>query len=171
MRAFLLLGAVSPAWADSPRQGISCAVAVSARPQLPRASESTAINCTPPAAIPPATSHDGYRRIEWTLDPNQPPPSSSSKAVFVAVHETSCTGGRDPIPHLQSPEIRYSRAAVVVTLWIEELHGPQTCPGNPVGHLRISLEGTLGNRQLYDGSTDPPHRPKTGEYPYLPPGR
>jgi hypothetical protein len=113
--------------------------------------------------MPP--SHDGFRPIQWILYPDEPLPDSASTKVVVAVHESSCTGGRDPIPHLQRPEVRYLKAAVVVTLWIEVLEGPHTCPGNPVGQLEVKLPGPLGNRQLYDGSTDPPRKVKPGEDP------
>ena len=115
-----------------------------------------------PSALP-LVSHDGFRPIKWVLDPEEPAPTRTSKSIHVAIHERACTGGRNPIPHLQRPEVRYLKQAVVITLWIEVLEGPHTCPGNPIGRLKVKLPAPLGPRQLYDGSADPPRRVKPGD--------
>ena len=92
--------------------------------------------------------------------------------MVVAVHEMACTGGRDPIPYLQRPEVSYLKKTVVVTLWIEELGGGiHSCPANPIGRLRVKLPDPLGARQLYDGSSDPPRKVEPGEDPRRSPRR
>jgi hypothetical protein len=172
----LLLGLCSPTWAVSAnpgnahgskwRQGLACAVPAVDPEQRSRWRRPVVSNCAPPPVFqPPSPSHEGYRPIEWHLYPGEPSPGPSSRSIVVAVHEAACTGGRDPIPHLQGPEVSYQRGAVVITLWIEVLEGPHTCPGNPIGRLEVKLPGPLGARQLYDGSTDPPRKVEPGEDP------
>lgn len=169
----VLLGLASSAWAHAPdspnsastpkakvREDLSCAAAVTDQRRLRHSQKPAVIHCAPPP-----TSHEGYRLIAWTLDPDEPTPEASSRSIVVAVHERACTGGRNPIPHLQRPEVRYLKRTVVITLWIDELEGPHTCPGNPIGHLRVKLPGPLGARQLYDGSSDPPRKVEPGEDP------
>lgn len=113
----------------------------------------------------PRTLRDGNRATEWTLYPDLPPPKPTDANVVVAIHEQACTGGRDPIHHLDGRHVRYGKRAVVVMLWLEPLEGPHTCPGNPVGRLTLDLPGPLGDRQLYDGATYPPRRVEYGEDP------
>jgi hypothetical protein len=172
LAACLLLVSASSAWAapierDSAttektksRQGIACATAVADRGQRNGLARPVVRNCSSSPV-----SHEGHIRIRWVLDPDTPPPGPASESIVVAVHERGCTGGRNPIPYLQRPEVRYLKQAVVITLWIEVLEGFATCPGNPIGRLEVKLPGPLGARQLYDGSTDPPRKVEYGEDP------
>jgi hypothetical protein len=161
--ALLAMCLTGTAWASASRQeqhyGVACAVVAVDRQERERSSDAAVRNCAPPP------SHEGFRPIEWVFYPEEPLPEPASTSIVVAVHENRCTGGRDPIPHLQRPEVGYLKKAVVITLWIEVLKGPQTCPGNPVGRLKVKLPGPLGGRQLYDGSTDPPRKVEPGEDP------
>ncbi|MDQ3724301.1 MAG: hypothetical protein M3335_00175 [Actinomycetota bacterium] len=174
MAVCLLLAQASAAWAApagldfaraaekaKPRQGLACArVALDHRRPI-RRERPIAINCAPPPV-----SHEGFRPIHWVLDPDEPTPGPASRSIVVNVHELACAGGRNPIPYLQRPEVRYLEKAVVITLWIEEIGGPATCPANPTGRLQVKLPGPLGARQLYDGSTDPPRKVEPGEDPF-----
>lgn len=108
------------------------------------------------------------RPIQWVLDTEKPPPKPKSKFVAVAVHEMACAGGRNPLPHLGRPEVRYGKRAVVITLRIDPPDGAQLCPSNPVGHLEVRLPGALGKRKLYDGADEPPRKVKYGEDPKRP---
>ena len=92
-------------------------------------------------------------------------PAPDARSIFVAVHEQACTGGRNPIPHLDDPEVKYLDKRVVISLWIESLEGVHTCPSNPIGKLKVHLPGPLGARKLYDGSSHPPRKVKPGEDP------
>jgi hypothetical protein len=140
------------------KYGLDCAVVALDQQRRDRSSGRATRDCAP------SPSHDGFRKISWALYPDEPP-DPASNSIVVAVHERSCTGGRNPIPYLQPPEVRYLKKAVVVTLWIEVLEGVYTCPGNPIGRLKVKLPGPLGNRQPYDGSTNPPRKVKPGEDP------
>lgn len=147
-------------------QGLACATVAPDQRRQNRMQRPIVRNCAPP----PSVSHEGFRPIKWVLDPDEPLPVPASQSISVAVHELACTGGRNPIPYLQRPEVRYLKEAVVITLWIEVLEGPATCPGNPIGRLEVKLPGPLGTRQLYDGSADPPRKVEPGEDPRgLPP--
>lgn len=157
---------IDPSFAKKPQTGLACATVAPSQEQRYRLEGPVVSQC----AAPPV-SHDGFRPIDWTLDPGEPSPEASSRSIVIAVHEDGCTGGRNPIPHLQRPEVRYRDKTVVITLWIEALEGPQTCPGNPIGRLEVKLPGPLGARQIYDGSSDPPRKVELGEDPRRFPGR
>ena len=176
----LLLGLASSAWAHAPagpdsapahkaklHEDLACAVVVADQQRLGRLQGPVVTHCPPPTA-----SHEGFRPIKWVLHPDEPAPRPASRSVVVAVHEMACTGGRDPIPYLQRPEVSYLKKTVVVTLWIEELGGGiHSCPANPIGRLRVKLPDPLGARQLYDGSSDPPRKVEPGEDPRRSPRR
>jgi hypothetical protein len=110
-------------------------------------------------------AHDGYAPIAWTLYPGTSVPKPTSRSIVIAVHENRCASGRNPIPYLQRPEVSFRRKAVLITLWIEVGEGFATCQGNPVGRLKVSLPKPLGDRRLYDGSSNPPRKVKPGEDP------
>jgi len=114
----------------------------------------------------PSTLRDGNPATEWTLYPGAPAPDPSAESIVVGIHEQACTGGRNPISHLERPYVRYRKRTVLVMFWVEPLEGPHTCPGNPVGKFRLKLPGPLGNRRLLDGATYPPRRVEPGEDPY-----
>jgi hypothetical protein len=154
------LDAARTAEKAKPQQDLACARPAFSHRRPVHRGRPIVINCAPSPA-----SHEGFKPIRWVLDPDEPTPDPASRSIVVAVHELACTGGRNPIPYLQRPEVRYLRKAVVITLWIEEIDGPATCPGNPTGRLQVKLPGPLGARQLYDGSTDPPRKVEPGEDP------
>jgi len=146
----------SAAWgASAQRTGIACAAEVPTidwlRPGVTRCES--------------RPSHEGAEPIAWTFHPEEPAPASDSESVVVAVHEQVCAGARNPIPYLDKPEVRYSRRAVVIRLWIHPPEGINTCPSNPIGRLEVGLPGRLGHRALFDGFSDPPRRVRPGEEP------
>lgn len=138
-------------WSPNGRAGVACAIEVK-DPWLRLRS----------AICPP--DRDEFRRIAWTLYPEEPPPGPSSRSIVIAVHEPWCSSGRNPLPYLGPPEVRYSEKAVVIVLWIDPPDGG-LCPGNPLGRLVVRLPGPLGSRQLYDGGSEPPRKVKPGEDP------
>jgi hypothetical protein len=125
--SFLLLLGIgsSPEVAQSSnaRQGIACATEATASLARPRPTTKT---CSAPDV--PESPPEGTVAIGWTLYPEEPPPGPDVRSVVVAVHEIWCTGSRNPIPHLEPPEVNYLKRAVVITLWIHPPEGPQTCP-------------------------------------------
>lgn len=157
MGLLLWLGIACSAWASGPSQryGLACAV------------EARGVDWLRPALTRCVSrpDHDGTVPIRWTLHPEEPPPGPGSASIVVAVHERACTGGRNPIPHLEDPEVKYLKRAVVITLWIHPPEGFNTCPSNPIGRLKVKLPGPLGERELYDGATDPARKVQAGEDP------
>ena len=115
----------------------------------------------------PRTVRNGVTAIDWTLYPDAPPPASSARSIVVGIHEHACTSGRDPIPHLQRPYLRYGRKAVLIMFWTDPVEGPALCLGNPIGRFELKLPGPLGQRQLYDAATYPPRPVEPGEDPRL----
>jgi hypothetical protein len=149
---FSLIAAVSSsAAAAKPPVGLSCAT------------EAASVDWLRPTLVECPEEHEGASPIPWRLYPEEPPPDPVARSILVAVHERGCASARNPIPHLDDPEVKYLRRAVVIKLWIHPPEGPQFCPSNPIGRLRVDLPGPLGPRKLYDGSSDPPRQVKPGE--------
>ena len=71
------------------------------------------------------------------------------------VNEVSCTGGRDPRPHLNEPTVVETDDSVTVSWTSAQLRGNATCIGNVPVPARITLDVPLGDRVLYDGSRYP----------------
>lgn len=113
----------------------------------------------------PSTFRSGNPATQWTLYPGLPAPDPFAESIVVAIHEQACTGGRDPIPHLERPYVHYGKKAILVTFWVERLEGPHTCPGNPVGRFLLKLPGPIGDRKLFDGETYPPRPVEPEEDP------
>jgi hypothetical protein len=150
---WLAVAVTASAAPPQPRIGLSCATEAAGVDWLRR----TLVECP--------DDHEGTWPLPWTLYPEEPPPGPDARSILVAVHEQACASARNPIPHLDDPEVKYLKRAVVIELWIHPPEGAQLCPGNPIGRLRVHLPGPLGERKLYDGSSDPPRRVKPGEDP------
>lgn len=119
-------------------------------------------------AAAPEDPSEELQPIQWVLDTEKPAPKPRSRVIAVSVHEMACASGRNPLPHLADPEVRYGKRGVVISLLIDPPDGAQFCPSNPVGHLKVRLPGSLGKRKLYDGADEPPRKVKYGEDPRRP---
>ena len=102
--------------------------------------------------------------VVWELDPSRP--LEAARSSFTAlVSENACTGGADPRPRLEEPQIRSTEDAVIVTMFIRPLGaGPDqvfTCIGRPPVPVEVELEEPLGDRLLLDGGLYPPQPPAT----------
>jgi hypothetical protein len=118
-----------------------------------------------PRRCRPRTIRDGIMALDWAL-PATPLPDPSADFVVIGIHEWACTGSRNPIPHvIRPPYVRYGKKSVAIAVWVRPPEGPQTCPGNPIGWLRVKLPGPLGARALYDRATYPPRAVQPGEDP------
>jgi hypothetical protein len=89
--------------------------------------------------------------------------SAESTRIEVLVNERGCAGdrsaeGRIPAPHVVEDEDR-----VVVTVSVIPLPGPQDCGDTPDTPVTIELDEPLGDRELLDGSSDPPAMPSLDE--------
>lgn len=154
LTAILLLSVFSlPSAATAgPKAGLGCAT------------EAAGVDWLRPTLVTCPPDHDGTWPIPWTLYTGEAPPPDA-RSILVAVHERACTGGRNPIPHLDAPEVKYRDNAIVISLWIHPPEGAQFCPGNPIGKLKVHLPGPVGARKLYDGSSEPPRKVRPGEDP------
>ena len=83
--------------------------------------------------------------------------------IQVGVTEMACTGARDPLPHLNEPEVVADDHSVTV-YWTSRRDAPEgegfTCPGPLPTMTTLHLDEPLGDRKLLDGSVYPP-RPVT----------
>jgi len=105
----------------------------------------------PLMAVPPA----GYGAATWTLDPSVPY-SAGSTEIHILVDEWSCHGFASAEGRIVR-NLEYRDDAVVVTLAVRELGGPQTCPGTPGTPYVLHLDQSVGNRSLQDGGLWPAH--------------
>lgn len=85
--------------------------------------------------------------VSGALDPD-------ATSVRLRITETSCTGARDPRPHLLDPVVVETDTSVTVSLRAES-PGSATCPGNPTVDYTLELPTPLGDRALLDGSRFP----------------
>jgi hypothetical protein len=103
----------------------------------------------PLMAVPPA----GYTAATWTLD-SAVPYSASSTEIHILVDEWSCHGFASAEGRIVL-NVEYRDDAVVATLAVRELGGPQTCPGTPPTPYVLHLNQPVGNRSLQDGGLWP----------------
>lgn len=71
------------------------------------------------------------------------------------ISEVSCTGGRDPRPHLREPTIVETPDRVTVAWTSDAISGMATCVGAMPVPAELALNAPLGDRTLYDGSVWP----------------
>jgi hypothetical protein len=105
----------------------------------------------PLMVVPPA----GYGAATWILDPSVPY-SASSTEIHILVDEWSCHGDASAEGRIVR-NLEYRDDAVVVTLAVRALGGPQTCPGTPGTPYVLRLDQAVGNRSLQDGGLWPAH--------------
>lgn len=94
------------------------------------------------------------------------PPGGVDRAatdIQVGVTEMACTGARDPLPHLNEPQVVTDDRAVTV-YWTSRRDAPAgeafSCPGPMPTMTRLHLGEPLGDRKLLDGSVYPPRKIK-----------
>lgn len=83
----------------------------------------------------------------------------SSTSVDVLVNEVSCASGQGAEGRIPAPRIEYGDTEVVVTIGVIPVPGAADCQGNPDTPFTVELDDPLGDRDLLDGSHDPPAPP------------
>jgi len=94
----------------------------------------------------------GQQRVEVRAARDLDPTSTT---LSLRLHEASCTGGRDPRPHLGTPEVVETDESVTITWTSAAIDGAATCQGNPWVPGTVELAAPLGDRVLLDGSRWP----------------
>lgn len=83
----------------------------------------------------------------------------SATDLEIGVTEMACTGARDPLPHLNEPEVVEDDHEVTV-YWTSRRDAPAgqafACPGPMPTMTTLHLDEPLGGRTLLDGSVYPP---------------
>jgi hypothetical protein len=85
--------------------------------------------------------------------------SSDSTTVVLDVIERACASERPADGRIVVQDVRYEADAVVVTIGVVPIPGPNDCPGNPVTPFVLDLAEPLDGRQLLDGADEPPSVP------------
>jgi hypothetical protein len=109
----------------------------------------------------PRTVRSGVSAAQWDLyDEKTPPPDTET--LVVGIEEIACHGFQDSLERLQTPEVRYTPTAALITFWVRPIEGGATCPAPPPSRYELNLPGPLGDRKLYDAGTYPPRPIKPG---------
>ena len=89
--------------------------------------------------------------------------TADAQVLDVLVLEQECAGGEPARDRIRDPLIEADDDRIVVTLEVEVLEEPVTCPDNPPTPTTIDLGEPRGDRARLDGSTDPPREPRPPE--------
>ncbi|NDL59816.1 hypothetical protein [Phytoactinopolyspora mesophila] len=100
-------------------------------------------------------SAEGWGHARFVLDPDvEPDPSSVS--VAVQAWEVACASGQAPDGREVRPVVLSQDAiSVSIVVLVEPVRGDAECPGNPSFSLEIELDEALGERSVFDASTEP----------------
>jgi hypothetical protein len=77
----------------------------------------------------------------------------SFKAIL---REKACASGQSPNGRIASTQVRFTTSTVTVTILVTRLPEPQDCQANPEFPVTVTLSEAVGDRQVLDGSEDPP---------------
>jgi hypothetical protein len=111
-----------------------------------------------PTTDPASTTRPGATfpieaTLPWRIDPDSPPAVGDTE-IHVLLHETGCTGGRDPREHLKAPEFATNdRQQLIITLTVTFDRDFATCPGNPEVPYVVELPQPLSDSPLFDGAS------------------
>jgi hypothetical protein len=110
----------------------------------------------------PPTGEVGPAR--WWLDPDVPEPGPDATELHVLALEQACASGSSPEGRIMPPEVTMDATHVTVTIGVRRVEGFADCPSNPAWPMTVTLPEPLGDRQLLDGSVQPPSPPQPPEY-------
>jgi hypothetical protein len=119
-------------------------------PGAPPQSGATPRDGCPLMVVPPA----GYGAATWTLD-SSVPYSADATQLHLLVTEWECHG-METLDGRIVQDVQYEADAVVVTLAVRQLSGPQLCPAPPPTTYVLNLDQPVGSRSLEDGGLWPP---------------
>ena len=81
----------------------------------------------------------------------------TSTTLSLRLREASCTGARDPRPHLGTPEVVETDESVTIRWTSAAIDGAATCQANTWVPGTVELAAPLGDRVLLDASRWPAH--------------
>jgi hypothetical protein len=104
---------------------------------------------------------NGLMASSWRLDDTTDPSLFSPNELPVLVRERNCASGKSATGRIEPPLVESTAENVTVTFGVRPLEGAQSCPYNPETPARLQLPFELGERELLDGSTEPPTEIRT----------
>jgi len=103
----------------------------------------------------PLTVTQGTVPVVWALA-EMPDPQATMLRVLATSRE--CASGMATGDRLRPPEVAETDDAVTITFTADPLPpGGYDCQGVPPTHATVQLAAPLGDRELLDGGTLPPH--------------
>jgi hypothetical protein len=112
--------------------------------------------CTPESIIA------GRIAITWDLAPDGPPLTPNTQMIEVRLGPGGCASGQSQNKRAH-PVFYDLEGKLLLAIWLSPPKGGtgQTCIGTIEPPLKVRLPGPLGERELFDSGTYPPH-PATG---------
>lgn len=112
--------------------------------------------CTPESIVA------GRIAIPWDLAPDGPPLTPNTQVIEVRLGHGGCASGQSQNKRAH-PAFYDSEGKLLLAIWLSPPKGGpfQTCVGIIEPPLKVRLPESLGERELFDSGTYPPH-PATG---------
>ena len=89
------------------------------------------------------------------LDPDRRPDPAATE-LPVLIMERACASGAPPVDREIVPVVTETDSTVEVTVLVAPVKGAANCPGNPWHPISITLGAPLGDRAVFDASSQPP---------------
>lgn len=106
----------------------------------------------------PATIIAGRPAIGWDLAYGERPPGPLATSIKVNLGAGECASGQSQNKRAH-PVFSEVEGKLLLTVWLSppKGRGGQTCEGLVEPPLEVKLPGPLGEREIYDGGSFPPH--------------
>lgn len=96
---------------------------------------------------------EGYGVAAWRLAGDIKPDDT---VLTILATERECAGGQAPLGRDVVDAVIGDESSITVFVLVEPVQGDATCPSNPEFEYVVTLDETVGNRTLLDGSESPP---------------
>jgi hypothetical protein len=148
-------GGASPS-ADASASAAAPSAAVSSPASAePSVAASTEPSTEPSAEASPSAAGEGQPATFW-IDPTALPLDPTATSFKAILREKACASGQTPNGRIAGTDVSFTASAVTVTILVTPLPDPQDCQGNPEFPVTVTLSQAVGDRQVLDGSEDPP---------------
>jgi hypothetical protein len=104
----------------------------------------------------PASVIEGHPAVYWDLPEDHAKLTPETSEIEVNLGPGECASGRSQNKRAH-PVFTEVDGKLLLTIWLTPVHGGGTCIGISEPPLKVQLPEPLGQRELFDGGTYPPH--------------